>query len=168
MRLLKLFLILFSVSTFAQQTPERPNVLLIMLDDVGFMGLGAYGSDAKTPNIDQLAQKGAQFTRYYTAPMCGPSRAMLMTGQDSHQVGISTLVEALSPEMKQHPSYSMQWEKSQQTIATRLKKHDYQTFVSGKWGIGRIGKNLPNQFGFDRSFVLDATGASNYLSLIHI
>jgi len=162
MRLLKLFLILFSVSTFAQQMPERPNILLVMLDDVGFMGLGVYGSDAKTPNIDQIAHQGTQFTRYYTAAMCGPSRAMLMTGQDSHQVGMATLVEALSPEMKQHPSYSMQWDKTQQTIATRLKKNDYQTFVSGKWGIGRTGKNLPNEFGFERSFVLDATGASNY------
>ena len=143
-------------------TKEQPNILVVMLDDVGFMGLGAYGSDAKTPHIDKLAQQGAQFTRYYTAPMCGPSRAMLMTGQDNHQVGMSTLVEALTPEMKQHPSYSMEWDKTQQTIATRLKKHDYQTFVSGKWGIGRTGKNLPNEFGFDRSFVLDATGASNY------
>ena len=143
-------------------TKEQPNILVVMLDDVGFMGLGAYGSDAKTPNIDQIAKQGVQFTRYYTAPMCGPSRAMLMTGQDSHQVGMSTLVEALSPEMMEHPSYSMEWDKNQQTIATRLKKHDYQTFVSGKWGIGRTGKNLPNEFGFDRSFVLDATGASNY------
>ena len=85
MRLLKLFLILFSVSTFAQQMPERPNILLVMLDDVGFMGLGVYGSDAKTPNIDQIAHQGTQFTRYYTAAMFGPSRAMLMTGQDSQR-----------------------------------------------------------------------------------
>ncbi len=162
MRHLILFLLFFSVKIFAEQVPERPNILLVMLDDVGFMGLGAYGSDARTPNIDQIAHQGVQFTRYYTAPMCGPSRAMLMTGQDSHQVGMSTLVEALSPEMKEHPSYSMEWDRNQQTIATRLKKHNYQTFVSGKWGIGRTGKNLPNQFGFDRSFVLDATGASNY------
>lgn len=174
MRLLALFLILVSVKTFAEQNPEqdsnlateqadeRPNILLVMLDDVGFMGLGVYGSDAKTPTIDQIAQQGAQFTRYYTASMCGPSRAMLMTGQDSHQVGMSTLVESLSPEMAKHPSYSMEWDKTHQTIATRLKEEDYQTFVSGKWGIGRTGKNLPNEFGFDRSFVLDATGASNY------
>lgn len=162
MRLIILCLLFFSVSTFAQQAPQRPNILIVMLDDVGFMGLGAYGSDANTPNIDEIAKQGTQFTRYYTAPMCGPTRAMLMTGQDSHTVGMSTLVEALSPEMKQHPSYSMEWDKTQKTIASRLKKQNYQTFVSGKWGIGRTGKNLPNEFGFDRSFVLDATGASNY------
>ena len=141
---------------------QQPNILVVMLDDVGFMGLGAYGSNAATPNIDQIAQQGVQFSRYYTAPMCGPSRAMLMTGQDSHQVGMSTLVESLTPEMQQHPSYSMEWQNDQQTLATRLKENGYQTFVSGKWGIGRVGKNLPHRFGFDRSFVLDATGASNY------
>ncbi|GAC19384.1 arylsulfatase [Paraglaciecola arctica] len=140
----------------------RPNILLVMLDDVGFMGLGVYGSDAVTPNIDKIAQQGMQFSRYYTAPMCGPSRAMLMTGQDSHQVGMATLVESLTPEMEQHPSYSMEWQDNQKTLASRLKKSGYQTFVSGKWGIGRNGKNLPHRFGFDRSFVLDATGASNY------
>lgn len=141
---------------------DRPNILLVMLDDVGFMGLGVYGSDAATPNIDKIAQQGMQFSRYYTAPMCGPSRAMLMTGQDSHQVGMATLVESLTPEMEQHPSYSMEWQDNQKTLASRLKKSGYQTFVSGKWGIGRNGKNLPHRFGFDRSFVLDATGASNY------
>ena len=101
MRLIILFLLFFSVSTLAQQAPQRPNILIVMLDDVGFMGLGAYGSDANTPNIDKIAQQGVQFSRYYTAPMCGPSRAMLMTGQDSHQVGMSTLVESLTPEMQQ-------------------------------------------------------------------
>ena len=141
---------------------DRPNILLVLFDDVGFMGLGAYGSDAKTPSIDTIAEKGAQFSSFHTASMCGPSRAMLMTGQDSHEVGMSTLVEMLSPEMESHPSYSMEWPDDQKTLATRLKDVGYQTFVSGKWGIGRSGKNLPQKFGFDRSFVLDATGASNY------
>jgi len=161
-----LIVLLFSVDFVAQAAEKsidsKPNILLIMLDDVGFMGLGVYGSDAATPNIDKIAKRGAQFTRYYTAPLCGPSRAMLMTGQNSHQVGMSTLVEALTPEMLEHPSYAMEWQDSQRTIASRLQAHGYQTFVSGKWGIGRVGKNLPHRFGFDRSFVLDSTGASNF------
>ncbi|WP_163930939.1 arylsulfatase [Paraferrimonas sp. SM1919] len=167
--LLVLFLPLFasaevnSPKTEAKtETGKQPNILLVLLDDVGFMGLGSYGSDAQTPNIDSIAQQGVQFSRFYTAALCGPSRAMLMTGQDSHAVGMSTLVEALKPEMADMPAYSMQWQDSQQTLATRLKAVGYQTFVSGKWGIGRVGKNLPHRFGFDKSFVLDATGASNY------
>ena len=75
---------------------------------------------------------------------------------------MGTLVETLSSAMKGNPGYSMVWKDGQQTVASRLKKAGYQTFVTGKWGIGRVGKNLPHRFGFDRSFVLDSTGASNY------
>ena len=145
----------------AAQT-ERPNILLVLFDDVGFMDFGAYGSDTATPNIDRLAEAGVMFSRYYTQPLCGPSRASLMTGQDNHVVGAGTLAEALTPEMRAMPAYSMTWRDDQDTIASRLKEHGYQTFVAGKWGIGNIGANLPHRFGFDRSWVLDSTGSSNY------
>lgn len=141
---------------------ERPNILLVMLDDVGFMDFSAYGSDTSTPTIDSLARSGVQFTRYYTYPLCGPSRASFMTGQDNHRVGAGTLAEALTDEMRELPAYSMEWRADQQTIASRLQGAGYQTFVSGKWGIGAIGANLPDRFGFDQSWVLDATGSSNY------
>jgi arylsulfatase/uncharacterized sulfatase len=146
----------------AQPESKRPNILLVLVDDVGFMDFGAYGSDTATPRIDRLAQAGAMFTRYYTHPLCGPTRASLMTGQDNHLVGVGTLGEVLTHEMEQLPAYSMRWSDDQQTIASRLKAAGYQTFVAGKWGIGRIGANLPNRFGFDRSYVLDATGSDNY------
>jgi arylsulfatase/uncharacterized sulfatase len=165
MKIVFVLIMMVSLSVMIQKTyasQPLPNILLVVLDDVGFMGLGAYGSDANTPHIDKLAQGGAQFTRYYTAPLCGPSRAMLMTGLNSHEMGMSTLAEALTPEMTQHPSYSMLWQDNQKTLASRLQSSGYQTFASGKWGIGRVGKNLPHRFGFERSFVLDSTGASNY------
>jgi arylsulfatase/uncharacterized sulfatase len=126
------------------------------------MDFGAYGSDTATPNIDKLADAGVMFARYYTQPLCGPSRASLMTGQDNHVVGAGTLAEALTPEMRALPAYSMKWRDDQQTIASRLKANGYQTFVAGKWGVGDIGANLPHRFGFDRSWVLDSTGSSNY------
>ncbi len=146
----------------AQTDRARPNILLVLLDDAGFMDFGAYGSDTATPNIDRLGQSGVMFTRYYTQPLCGPSRAALMTGQDNHVVGAGTLTEALTDEMRDLPGYSMKWEDGQETIASRLKEVGYQTFVSGKWGIGDIGANLPHRFGFDRSWVLDSTGSSSY------
>jgi arylsulfatase A-like enzyme len=126
------------------------------------MDFGAYGSDTATPNIDRLGQSGVMFARHYTLPLCGPSRASLMTGQDNHVVGAGTLAEALTDEMRELPAYSMVWEDNQETVASRLQASGYQTFVTGKWGIGHAGDNLPHRFGFDRSFVLDATGASNY------
>jgi len=149
-----------TVPAMAQDT--RPNILLVLLDDVGFMDFGAYGSDTSTPTIDEVSERGAMFSSYYTSPSCGPSRAMLLTGQDNHAVGMGALVETITSEMAETPAYSMEWEGKQQTVATRLNAAGYQTFVTGKWGIGRAGKNLPTEFGFDRSFVMDATGGNNY------
>ena len=147
-------------AALAQDT--RPNILVVLFDDVGFTGFGAYGADASTPTIDALAQRGALFSRYYSSPFCGPSRAMLMTGQDNHQTGMGTLVETVTPEQRALPGYSMVWDDDQQTIASVLSQAGYQTYVSGKWGIGAKGKNLPDRFGFDRSYVMDSTGGSNY------
>ncbi|MEO1173023.1 MAG: sulfatase-like hydrolase/transferase, partial [Myxococcota bacterium] len=141
---------------------NRPNLILVLLDDIGFMDFGAYGSDTATPNIDRLGRSGTMFTRYYTAPLCGPSRASLLTGQDNHLVGAGTLNEAITDEMRPLPAYSMTWSDDQKTIASRLKAAGYQTFVTGKWGVGKVGVNLPHRFGFDRSWVLDSTGSSNY------
>lgn len=159
-----LLILFFSMaaSVEATQSDTRPNILLVLLDDVGFMDFSAYGSDTATPNIDQLGNTGAMLTRYYTSPLCGPSRASLMTGQSPHQVGAATLAEVLTDEMRAMPAYNMTWADQQQTIASRLKSAGYQTFVSGKWGIGDIGANLPHRFGFDKSWVLDSTGSSNY------
>lgn len=152
--------IIHSAPAIAQD--QRPNILLILFDDVGFSGLGAYGADARTPRIDALAKNGVKLSRFYASPFCGPTRAMLMTGMDSHQVGMGTLVETVTPEMRALPGYSMRWSADQETIATLLSRAGYQTYVTGKWGIGEIGANLPNQFGFQRSYVMDATGGGNY------
>ena len=166
-RLLRLFVFAVVVSVsivvppaFAQDS--RPNILLVLFDDVGFTDFGAYGGYARTPTIDALARKGTKFSRFYSSPFCGPSRAMLLTGMDNHQVGMGTLVETVTPEMQKYPGYSMKWKDDQKTIASLLSKAGYQTFVTGKWGIGKTGANLPNRFGFDRSYVMDATGGSNY------
>lgn len=144
----------------AQDT--RPNILVVLFDDTGFMDFGAYGSDSRTPTIDALAERGVMLSRYHSSPMCGPSRAMLLTGMDNHQVGIGTLVETVTEEMRALRGYSMLWNDGQATIASLLSDAGYQTYVTGKWGIGEAGSNLPDRFGFDRSYVMDATGGSNY------
>jgi len=147
-------------SALAQGT--RPNVLVVLFDDVGFMDFGAYGSDSRTPNIDALAKRGVMLSRFHSSPFCGPSRAMLLTGMDNHQVGMGTLVETVTAEMRKSPAYSMLWSANQKTLASLLSEAGYKTYVTGKWGIGEAGANLPHRFGFDRSYVMDATGGSNY------
>lgn len=151
---------LTAVPVAAQQA--RPNILIVLFDDAGFTDVGAYGGVTRTPVIDGLARNGIKLSRYHTSPFCGPSRAMLLTGMDNHQVGMGTLVEVATPEMLALPGYSMRFAPDQKTIASILSKSGYQTYVTGKWGIGKVGENLPNRFGFDRSYVMDATGGSNF------
>ncbi len=141
---------------------QRPNIVLILADDVGYTDLGAYGGEARTPNIDRLASRGAQFSRYYTSPLCSPSRAMLLTGLDNHRTGHATIIEVLPPELRGRPGYSMRLEPGVVTIAERLRRGGYRTYVTGKWHLGHGEGDLPNSHGFDRSFVLDASGADNW------
>jgi arylsulfatase/uncharacterized sulfatase len=152
---------LFSLVS-AKAEVARPNILVVLFDDVGFMDFGAFGSDTRTPNIDALAKKGVMLSRFHSSPFCGPSRAMLLTGMDNHQVGMGTLVETVTPEMRKSSGYSMLWSENQKTIASLLSTAGYRTYVAGKWGVGEAGANLPHRFGFDRSYVMDATGGSNY------
>ncbi len=144
------------------QDAARPNIVLILADDVGYTDLGAYGGEARTPNIDALAQRGAQFSRYYSSPLCSPSRAMLLTGLDNHRTGHATIIEVLPRELRGRPGYSMRLEPGVTTIATRLRDGGYRTYATGKWHLGHGPGDLPDSHGFDRSFVLDASGADNW------
>lgn len=141
---------------------KRPNIVLLLIDDAGLTDLGAYGGDARTPNIDQLAASGAMFTSYRTSPLCSPSRAMLLTGIDSHRTGLGTLPETLPSSQRGKPGYSMGLEPGVETVATRLKAEGYRSYMTGKWHLGHEAGQLPVAHGFDRSFILDASGADNW------
>lgn len=142
--------------------PKRPNIILILVDDAAFMDFGVYGGEARTPNIDRLASTGAMMTNYHTSPLCSPSRAMLLTGMDSHRTGVSTIEEVLPPELKGKPGYTLHLEPGVLTLADRLKAQGYRTLMSGKWHLGHGAGDLPDHHGFDRSLALDASGADNW------
>lgn len=74
---------------------EKPNILLIVADDLGFSDLGAFGGEIETPNLDDLAISGIRLTNFYASPNCSPTRSMLLTGQDNHYVGMGAMAEAL-------------------------------------------------------------------------
>ncbi len=159
--------VLFAAGTAGAQsapiTPaRRANFVVVVVDDAGFSDFGAYGGEAHTPNIDALARRGAQFSHYYTSPLCAPSRAMLLTGLDNHRTGVATIPEVLPPEQQGHRGYTMHLEPGVLTIAERLRAVGYRTYITGKWHLGHGAGDLPNQHGFDRSFVLDASGADNW------
>lgn len=155
---------LMAAPALAQPAPaaRKPNIIVILVDDAAFMDFGAFGGEARTPNIDRLAAAGAMMTNYHTSPLCSPSRAMLLTGMDSHRTGVSTIEEVLPPELKGKPGYTLHLEPGVLTIADRLKHAGYRTLMSGKWHLGHAPGDLPNDHGFDRSLALDASGADNW------
>ncbi len=146
----------------AQDIMSTPNIVIILVDDAALMDLGAYGGEARTPNIDSLAARGAMFTQYRTSPLCAPTRAMLLTGMDNHQTGVSTIPEVLPPEHRGQPGYTMALEPGVLTIADRLRASGYRTLMSGKWHLGEAAGEMPHVHGFDRSFALAASGADNW------
>ena len=141
---------------------EQPNVVLILVDDAGLMDFGGYGGEARTPNINALADAGIRFSNYHTSPLCAPSRAMLLTGVDNHLTGVGTIPEVLTDEQAKAPEYAMHFNQNIKTVADKLRQAGYRTYMTGKWHLGSEGGNLPIHHGFDKSFALDASGADNW------
>ena len=154
------------IVTFALFAPTvnaaPPNFVVILVDDAAFMDLGGYGGEARTPHINELADRGVRFSNYRTSPMCAPSRAMLLTGLDSHRAGVGTLPELLSPEQRGSDAYALHLLPGVDTIADYLRRGGYQTYMTGKWHLGENVEHLPHRHGFDRSFALAASGADNW------
>lgn len=150
-----------SLST-AQTAASRPNIVLLLADDLGYSDLGSYGSEIATPNIDALARSGVRFSNYHTPASCAPTRAMLMTGLDSHRAGVANMSEAIPAAQSTEPGYGGVLLDSAITVATRLKDTGYHTYMTGKWHLGKQPGDLPNDRGFERSFALGDTGADNW------
>jgi len=156
-----LFLLCLAVATMAAE-PVRPNLVVILVDDAGFMDFGGYGGEARTPNINQLGAAGVRFSNYHTSPLCAPSRAMLLTGIDNHLTGMATIPEVLAADQRGLAGYSMELLPSVETVAERLRREGYRTYMTGKWHLGSSARALPGAQGFDQSFALDASGADNF------
>lgn len=156
------FLLSVSFAAEAQDDPAPPNIVLILIDDAALMDLGVYGGEARTPNIDAMAARGAMFLQYRTSPLCSPTRAMLLTGMDNHLTGVATIPEVLPKEHEGQPGYSMALEPGVLTLADRLGAAGYRTLMSGKWHLGETAEEMPQAHGFDRSFALAASGADNW------
>ncbi len=139
-----------------------PNFLVMMADDLGFSDLGCYGSEIATPHLDGLARRGLRMDSFYCAPFCSPTRSMLHTGFDSHLVGFGALKEVVDPRQLGKPGYEMYLNDHAPTVAERLKRAGYATWLAGKWHLGRAPDQWPNARGFDRSFGLVDGSASHF------
>lgn len=132
---------------------EKPNIIVILVDDMGFSDIGCYGSEIPTPNLDALAAGGLRFTQFYNTGRCCPTRAALMTGLYSHQTGVGHMTED-----KGVPGYRGRLNDQCATFAERLKPAGYFTAMSGKWHVGQNAGVTPWGRGFDRSLNAAAGG----------
>ena len=142
---------------------RRPNIVLMMADDMGFSDIGCYGSEIHTPYLDKLAAGGLRFRQFYNSPRCCPSRAALLTGLYSHQAGFGLMADNYG--QFSSPAYSGDLSDRCVTIAEALRQGGYQTAMAGKWHltppIPGFQHNWPLQRGFDHYFGTIA-GASSF------
>ena len=141
---------LSTAAAMAATPGSRPNIVLIMADDMGIADIGCYGGDIATPNLDKLARGGVRFTQFYNCARCCPTRASLMTGLYPHQAGVGHMVED-----RQLPAYRGDLNRRCVTIAEVLRGAGYRTAMSGKWHVTPVNQsrhNWPMQRGFDKFF----------------
>jgi len=145
-------------TSWAQE--KRPNILLVMVDDMGWTDIGSFGSEISTPNLDELAAMGLKFTDFHVSVSCSPTRSMLLTGNDNHIAGLGNMGEMLTPAQRGKPGYEGYLNKNVVTLAEVLRDGGYHTYMSGKWHLGHSADAYPHARGFDRSFSSLFGGAS--------
>jgi len=157
------FVLLFLLGSGAvAAAANRPNIVLIVADDLGFSDLQSFGSEVQTPNLDALAAAGVRFSNYHTAASCAPTRAMLMSGVDSHLAGVANMPESLPADQRGQPGYEGVLREDVVTIANMLSDAGYHTYMTGKWHLGKTPALLPSSRGFDRALALADSGADNW------
>ncbi|MBK1825883.1 arylsulfatase [Haloferula rosea] len=150
---MKLHRSLFALLAIPAFATDRPNVIVIMVDDMGYSDIGAWGGEIDTPNIDSLASGGLRFTQFYNSARCCPTRATLITGLHPHQIGIGHMTGENTNSKGRPPAYAGNINDSCVTLAEVAKSAGYATFMAGKWHLaGKDEADWPLQRGFDRYY----------------
>jgi arylsulfatase A-like enzyme len=155
-------LILLAVPRVQAEEDNRPNIILIMSDDMGYSDIGCYGGEIQTPNLDQLAAEGLRFTQFYNTGRCCPTRGALLSGLYSHQSGIGWMMND-----RGYDGYRGDLNRTCVTIAEAMRPAGYRTYMTGKWHVTKYIQpegpkdNWPRQRGFDR-FYGTITGAGSF------
>jgi arylsulfatase len=144
----------------AADAPRRPNIVIILGDDMGFADMGSFGSEIKTPNLDSLARDGVRFTSFYTHASCSPTRSMLLSGVDTHLNGLGNMDEWTAPNQWGVDGYEGYLNNRVVTLPQLLNDAGYHTYMVGKWHMGKAPAQIPAARGFERDFsLLDGAGS---------
>ena len=156
------YLFIGFVSGCSSSTDNRPNVLLIVVDDMGFSDIGPFGGEVRTPTLDALAKSGIRFSDFHTSVACSPTRSMLLSGTDNHLAGMGTQAEMTFPNQVGKPGYEGHLNDRVVSIATLLRDAGYFTAMAGKWHLGEQIENDPYNRGFQKTYTLLEGGASHF------
>lgn len=154
----------FFLSCIKEKEEDRPNIIYIMVDDMGYSDLGCYGGEIETPNLDEIAAGGIKMRSFYNNARCCPTRASLLTGRYPHEVGMGHMVSTVGKKYEEG-SYQGFLHQNIPTIAELLREAGYRTYMSGKWHVGERPEHWPRKRGFDRYFGL-INGASSFYEVI--
>ena len=151
-----------ALPAFAQvaDPPRRPNIVVILGDDLGYADMGSFGGEIRTPNLDSLAQAGVRFSNFYTIASCSSTRAVLLSGVDTHVNGLGNMDEWTAPNQRGVPGYEGYLNQRVATLPQLLKEAGYHTYMVGKWHLGKAPDLIPRARGFERDFsLLDGAGS---------
>lgn len=152
------------------QEDDRPNIVFLVADDMGYSDTGAFGGEVDTPIMDMMASEGLMLTNFHTGPNCSPSRSMLLTGVDNHRAGFGQMLEKLAPTQEGQPGYEGYINEETLSVSELLQSEGYNTYWVGKWHLGGaerdengnpVGRS-PFELGFDRGFGILEGGGDHY------
>ena len=144
----------------------RPNILLIVVDDMGYSDIGPFGGEIDTPNLDELARSGMLFTDFHTAASCSPTRSMLFSGTDNHLAGVGSMGETITPNQRGKKGYEGYLSDRVVSIATLLRDAGYYTAMTGKWHLGEELEQDPFRRGFQKAYTMLVGGTSHIAATI--
>ncbi len=153
------------VSAVSALADDRPNVLLIVADDLALSDLGVYGGEIETPVLDALAAEGLQFTNFHVLPTCSPTRAALMSGNTNHVAGMGVMAEFIYPAIEGRPGYEGYLSDQIASLPEVLRDAGYHTYMAGKWHLGSTDDRAPFRRGFERTFSMMNGGGSHWADM---
>ena len=151
----------------AEPPDPRPNVVIILGDDLGFSDIGSFGGEIKTPALDALAMDGVRFVQFYTQASSSPTRSMLLSGVDAHRNGLGNMDEWMAPNQVGKPGYEGYLNNRVATLPQLLRASGYHTYMAGKWHMGKAPDQIPAARGFERDFSL-LDGGGSYWDMSNI
>jgi arylsulfatase A-like enzyme len=160
-------LIIISVSCKTEKedlktNSQKPNILLIVADDMGYSDIAPFGGEVVTPTLSKLADEGIMLTNFHVLPTCSPSRSVLLSGTDNHMAGLGSMEELKTPKQHGKPGYEGYLNNTIAHLPQVLSNAGYQTYLSGKWHLGFEKEHWPSNKGFAETFTLLPGGGSHW------